>query len=190
MRKIIISLTVVSVALVIFGASSARRSNANESVSNGESNTVFQFTPGARCYRAPWKDMEQPPEKRTFGRRCGRSRPRQGEYLVNTAPKVELKPSVADITLSCKNGETPASCKTDPCQLVTLKATSSDAESDSILYTWTVTGGQIMGDSVAWWNLNGAEPGTYTATVEVDDGCGCVGFTSTTVMVTACGDCK
>jgi hypothetical protein len=35
--------------------------------------------------------------------------------------------------------------------------------------------------------LTGVAPGTYTVTVEVDDGCGCVAFTSTTVTVNRCG---
>lgn len=191
LRETIIFLTVVSLALVISGASSARTGDANESASNVESNIVFQDTPGARCTRLSWKDMKQPRERRTFGWRCGRSRPRQGPYLVNTAPKVDLKPSVADITLSCKNGETSASCKTDPCQLVTLKAITSDPESDSIFYTFGTTGGRIIGDGTeVVWNLNGVEPGRYTATVEVDDGCGCIAFASTNVTVAACSDCK
>src|SRR5205085_11676274 len=35
----------------------------------------------------------------------------------------------------------------------------------------------------------GVQPGTYTSTVEVDDGCGCVAFSSTTVTVAGCTGC-
>ncbi|MDT4952625.1 MAG: hypothetical protein QOJ02_763 [Acidobacteriota bacterium] len=39
------------------------------------------------------------------------------------------------------------------------------------------------------WDLTGVQPGTYTSTVEVDDGCGCVAFSSTTVTVAECTNC-
>jgi hypothetical protein len=39
------------------------------------------------------------------------------------------------------------------------------------------------------WDLSGLQPGTYTASVEVDDGCGCVSFSSTTVTIATCPDC-
>jgi hypothetical protein len=39
------------------------------------------------------------------------------------------------------------------------------------------------------WDLSGLAPGTYTASVEVDDGCGCISFSSTTVTIATCSDC-
>jgi hypothetical protein len=39
------------------------------------------------------------------------------------------------------------------------------------------------------WDLSGLAPGTYTASVEVDDGCGCISFSSTTVTIANCNDC-
>jgi len=70
---------------------------------------------------------------------------------------------------------------------VQLAATASDPDGDTLLYTWTVTGGRVTGDGPnVTWDLAGVSPGTYTANVEVDDGCGCVAFTSTAVTVDAC----
>ena len=48
------------------------------------------------------------------------------------------------------------------------------------------TRGRIVGNgSNVAWDLTGVQPGTYTATVEVDNSCGCVGFSSTSVVVVA-----
>jgi hypothetical protein len=59
-----------------------------------------------------------------------------------------------------------------------------------LLYTYTTTGGRVTGDGAnVSWDLAGVQPGTYTATVEVDDGCGCVAFSSTTVTIADCSDC-
>src|SRR5205085_1059515 len=71
---------------------------------------------------------------------------------------------------------------------VALSATATDPDGDTLLYTWSTTGGRVTGDGPnATLDLTGASPGTYTVTVEVDDGCGCVAFTSTTVTVNVCG---
>jgi hypothetical protein len=60
-----------------------------------------------------------------------------------------------------------------------------------LLYTYSTTGGRIVGDgSNVTWDLSGAAPGTYTTTVEVNDGCGCISFDSKTVEVTNCTDCQ
>lgn len=62
-----------------------------------------------------------------------------------------------------------------------------DPDGDTILYTYSTTGGRITGEGAkATWDLSGVPPGTYTATVEFDDGCGCMGFTSLTVTVDRC----
>jgi hypothetical protein len=71
-----------------------------------------------------------------------------------------------------------------------LTANATDPDGDTLLYTWTVTGGTISGEGPnVTWDLSGVSPGTYTASVEVDDGCGCVAFTSTTVTVDECTGC-
>jgi hypothetical protein len=73
---------------------------------------------------------------------------------------------------------------------VQLAANATDPDGDTLLYTYTTTGGRVTGDGAnVSWDLAGVQPGTYTATVEVDDGCGCVAFSSTTVTVAECTDC-
>ena len=43
---------------------------------------------------------------------------------------------------------------------------------------------ELRGDgAAAVWSLGGVGPGTYTVTVEVDDGCGCMSFSSRDVTV-------
>ncbi|HVG29252.1 MAG TPA: hypothetical protein VM864_05975, partial [Pyrinomonadaceae bacterium] len=70
-----------------------------------------------------------------------------------------------------------------------LTANATDPDGDTLLYAWTTTGGRITGDGPnVTWDLSGVAPGTYTANVEVDDGCGCISYSSTTVTVDRC-DC-
>jgi hypothetical protein len=73
---------------------------------------------------------------------------------------------------------------------VALTANANDPDGDTLLYTYNTTGGRITGEGPnVSWDLTGVQPGTYTATVEVDDGCGCVSFSSTTATVAACTGC-
>ena len=82
-------------------------------------------------------------------------------------------------------------CPTTPTTSVGLTTTATDPDGDTLLYTYSTTGGRITGDGAnATWDLSGLAPGTYTASVEVDDGCGCVSFSSTTVTITECPDCR
>ena len=82
-------------------------------------------------------------------------------------------------------------CPTTPTTSVGLTTTATDPDGDTLLYTYSVTGGRITGDGAnATWDLSGLAPGTYTASVEVDDGCGCVSFSSTTVTIAECADCR
>jgi hypothetical protein len=68
--------------------------------------------------------------------------------------------------------------------------TAADPDGDTLLYSYTVTGGRITGEGAnVSWDLSGAAPGTYTASVEVDDGCGCITSSSTTVTIANCPDC-
>jgi hypothetical protein len=196
MRKILFFLAVVSMALVLVGVSSGRRSKANESGPN-ESNKVTQ-APGTRCTRLRYgpkekKNKQAPPGQAVPGTRCTRLSysERKGDVLPNQPPTVALKASVENMTLPCKSGETSTTCATDACQIVILNTRASDPDGDTMLYTYTTTGGRISGDgSAVIWNLKGAEPGSYTATAEVDDGCGCIAYTSTQVTVASCADCK
>jgi len=126
------------------------------------------------------------------GTRCTRERPerctRAGEG--NNAPVVELKASEQKIVLSCKEGTPSADCMPSASQQVQLTAEAKDPDEDTLLYTYSATGGRATGDGAnVTWDLTGLRPGTYTATVEVDDGCGCVAFHSVRVKVETCGGC-
>ena len=127
------------------------------------------------------------------GTRCTRERPascpRGGDG--NTPPKVELSAAERKITLRCPKGDTPQTCAPSASQQVQLSVTATDADGDTLLYTYSVTGGRLVGDGpAATWDLTGVRPGTYTATVEVDDRCGCVAFAVTRVKVEYCADCE
>ncbi len=119
----------------------------------------------------------------------GHRNARAPSILPNQPPTVTLSASSATVTLPCPEGGSGASCNVGS-QTVQLSANATDPDGDTLLYTYTVTGGRITGDGPnTSWDLTGVTPGTYTASVEVDDGCGCVAFSSTTVTVGVCTDC-
>ena len=67
-----------------------------------------------------------------------------------------------------------------------------DPDNDTLLYTWSVTGGRLTGEGRAvTWDLSGVANGTYTATVEVNDGNPTHTVrSSATVTVADCAGCK
>ena len=171
MRRTLVSLLILAIALIVFGSSSAPKSDA-------KSNLPVVPQPGTRCTRLTFgpKPKKNAPatDSGTAGTRCARlsSGGRPGSILPNTPPNIGLASSTASIS-------TNADSK------VNLKAIACDADGDNVLYTYSVTGGRIAGEGAsAVWDLSGASrPATYTVTVEVDDGCGCMSFESTTVAL-------
>jgi hypothetical protein len=70
---------------------------------------------------------------------------------------------------------------------VQLQAAATDPDGDTLLYSWTSTGGRIVGEGAnTSFDTAGLAPGDYTVTVEVNDGCGCVAFDTKTIKVTSC----
>lgn len=113
----------------------------------------------------------------------GRRNERAPEILPNQPPTVTLTASQANVTL-CPDDSTRANPANGQVQLA---AQATDPDGDTLLYTYTTTGGRIIGEGPnATLDLTGAAPGAYTVTVEVNDGCGCVSFASTTVNVDVC----
>ncbi|HVS88511.1 MAG TPA: PKD domain-containing protein [Candidatus Acidoferrum sp.] len=54
-----------------------------------------------------------------------------------------------------------------------VRANASDPDNDPLTYSWTTNGGTVEGSGPeVRWNSSGANPGTYTAKVRVDDGRG------------------
>jgi len=166
MRRISVSLVTLGFILTVFG-SSLIKSNAK---------TEATVLPQSRCTRLtyPPRKKSKETDKTMFGSRCSRlsAGGKKGTILPNTAPKVGLASSTAYIAANADSQ-------------VKLKAIACDAENDNLLYTYSSTGGRISGDGAeAVWNLSGsARPGTYTVSVEVDDGCGCISFESATVTL-------
>ncbi len=125
---------------------------------------IFQFWAGRRNERAPTVVPNNPP---------------------TTA--VSASPSRVVLAADCPPGERPSEGCTATGSTVQLAANATDPDGDTLLYTWSTTGGRITGDGAnVTWDLSGVQPGTYTASVEVDDGCGCIAFSSTTVTVERC----
>jgi hypothetical protein len=117
---------------------------------------------------------------------------REPAILPNQPPVASLAASTATIMMPCAPGShsRAGSCPATANTTVGLATTASDPDGDTLLYSYTVTGGRITGEGAnVSWDLGGVGPGTYTASVEVDDGCGCITQSSTTVTVANCGDC-
>jgi hypothetical protein len=107
----------------------------------------------------------------------------------NQPPTVSLSASSSRVVLpaECTGTDSPDPNCTPTAGTVQLSANATDPDGDTLLYTYSTTGGRVTGDGPnATLDLTGVAPGTYTVTVEVDDGCGCIAFTSTTVTVERC----
>ncbi|HEV2799368.1 MAG TPA: PKD domain-containing protein [Pyrinomonadaceae bacterium] len=125
---------------------------------------LFQFWAGRRNERAPTVVPNNPP---------------------TTA--VSASPSRVVLAADCGPDQRPREGCVATGSTVQLAANATDPDGDTLLYTWSTTGGRITGDGAnVTWDLSGVQPGTYTASVEVDDGCGCIAFSSTTVTVERC----
>jgi hypothetical protein len=120
---------------------------------------------------------------------AGRRNERAPTIFPNQPPTVSLSASSARVVLAadCPAGQLPDPACTPTSPTVNLSATATDPDGDTLLYTYSTTGGRVTGDGPnATLDMSGVAPGTYTVTVEVDDGCGCIAFTSTTVTVERC----
>ena len=122
---------------------------------------------------------------------AGHRNPRIPPKPPNVAPTVTVSASVASITLPCPPGTSSPTCPTSASRSVTLTAVGVDSDNDTLLYTWSVTGGTLTGDGreVAW-DLSAVQPGTYTATATVNDGNQHTAMNTTTVTIAECTDCK
>lgn len=105
----------------------------------------------------------------------------------NQPPSVSVSASTSSINLPCPEGSSAESCVPSASREVQLTANATDPDNDTLLYTWSVTGGRISGEGRAVnWDLSGVNPGTYTATVDVNDGNQHTANASTTVTVAVC----
>jgi hypothetical protein len=108
--------------------------------------------------------------------------------IINGPPVVNsVSSSNASIMLPCTEGATDSSCTPSASTSVDLTADAKDPDNDTLLYTWSVTGGKLSGEGRSvTWDLSGAQPGTYTASVEVNDGNAHTATGSTTVTIGVC----
>lgn len=109
-----------------------------------------------------------------------------------------LPPIISSITTSkslitfCPTERTASSNLTcSPDREVQLAANASfSPDGTELLYTWAVTGGTVRGQGrEATWDLSGLAEGTYTATVEVNDGNQHTASGSTSVTIALCPGC-
>lgn len=120
-----------------------------------------------------------------IGRRNSREVP-----IPNQAPSVSVAASMTSITRPCTPPAVSATC-TPTGNEVRLTANATDPDNDQLLYTWSVTGGKLSGEGrEVTWDLTGVANGTYTATVEVNDGNQHTANGSATVTVAECPDCR
>ena len=122
-----------------------------------------------------------------FGHRNARGLPPP----PNVAPVINaVTASMTSITRPCPPGTSSTTC-TPSGNEVTLTADARDDNNDTLLYTWSVTGGRLTGEGrTVTWDLSGVANGSYTATVEVDDGNMHKVSGSATVTVADCTECK
>ena len=71
----------------------------------------------------------------------------------------------------------------DSAKTINVATDAFDNEGDVLVYRYSVSAGTITGTgpNVAW-DLTGVNPGTYTITAAVDDGCGFCGPTKTKIV--------
>ncbi|MDQ5846896.1 MAG: hypothetical protein M3539_16545, partial [Acidobacteriota bacterium] len=121
----------------------------------------------------------------------GHRNPRTPPPPPNVAPTVSISVSSATITLPCPPGTSSDTCTPSATRSVDLTGNGVDADNDTLLYTWSVTGGTLTGEGRGVvWDLSGVNPGTYTATVTVNDGNTHTATESTTVTVAECTNCR
>jgi hypothetical protein len=82
------------------------------------------------------------------------------------------------------------SCSSSAEVTLTADATDRDDEQFQVSYLWAVTGGRLNGKGrTVTWDLAGLSEGTYTATVEFNDGNQHTSSASIAVNVARCRDC-
>ena len=101
---------------------------------------------------------------------------------------IEMSPS--SIVRSCSPGTKSETCATTSNE-VKVTAYATDTDNNQFLYTWSVTAGRFVGEGrTVTWDLSGVPKGTYTITVEINDGNQHTFSGSATVTVSDCADCK
>lgn len=100
--------------------------------------------------------------------------------------------SASEIIIACNRSADNKTCSNNSKTEISVTTEANDAENDVLIYNYNVTNGKIIGEGKqVIWDLSGVQPGTYTITAGVDDGCGICGETKTKeVVVKECPDCQ
>jgi len=121
---------------------------------------------------------------------AGHRNPRGVPVVLSPPVLTSVTASSSTITLPCPEGTMSDTCPTSANSVLGLSAVASDPDNDVLVYTWSVTGGKITGDGRnVSWDLTGAQPGTYVATVQVSDGTHPPVSGSATITIANCADC-
>lgn len=122
----------------------------------------------------------------------GRRDVRATELIDQPANVTALDLSDTTVTLGCQDGFKSRSGACSDSRSIDVKTTAVDPENAPLEYVYTVTGGSINGSGAnVAWDLSNAQPGTYTITAAVNDGCGVCGQTQTkTITIAECDDCE
>jgi hypothetical protein len=101
--------------------------------------------------------------------------------VIPNPPSLNLSSDTTTVTL-CPRDQSLAASR------VRLTANASSPDGLPIRYTWKTTGGQIVGEGAnPEWDLSGAAPGTYIASVDVTTGdARCTAFATIPVAVIEC----
>ena len=135
--------------------------------------------------------LSQNPHGAIIQATVGRRNKRKEAEINKPANVTALTVSDSEITLPCPAGKRPPEGQCNDSTTISVNTTAVDPENDVLTYNYTVSGGRIVGSGAAvQWDLSGVQPGSYTVTAGVDDGCGLCGQTQTqTVRVVDCPNC-
>ncbi len=115
------------------------------------------------------------------------------EAKINIPANVDsVTLSDSEIVLPCPAGKRAAEGQCNDNTTIDVATKASDVENDVLTYNYTVSGGRIVGSGAnVQWDLSGLQPGSYTITAAVDDGCGLCGQPKTeTVRIVECPNCE
>jgi len=183
-------ITLACVLCVSVFAGRAARSQVELSTARQSSNTSPSPTP------QPSSEIKRPNAVRRFFSwttdQVARPFRRQPRFICVLPPMVQSITTSKSLITFCPTTATAssnASCSPD--RQVTLVANAAHPDGyPEFLYTWTVTGGTLQGKGRAViWDLSGLAEGSYTATVELNDGNQHTATGSTTVAIALCSGC-
>ncbi len=116
---------------------------------------------------------------------CYRPTEDENVRIENKSPDVTaLNLDSVELTIPLPEGSPPTHVDYSREMLVNVETYAEDPEGDILIYSYTVSGGRIVGTgSKVTWDLNKVMPGTYTLTAGVDDGCGLCGKRGTRTII-------